>query len=45
MAPDFFGIVEFSEGNVNVSSENFRTFTVGKDKGFKFIGKSPVKVV
>ena len=27
-------------GNFNVSLENFRTFPVGIDKGFEFIGKS-----
>ena len=27
-------------GNFNVSSENFWTFAVGKDKGFEFIAKS-----
>ena len=26
-------------GNSNVSSENFRTFGVGKDKGFEFYRK------
>ena len=27
-------------GNVNISTENFQTFAVGRDKGFNLIGKS-----